>query len=46
MLIPYLRIKEDVSFHGCNNLPLSINIDERMYELNMAMKRVNNLLQV
>jgi len=45
LVIPYLRFKEDVSFHGCNNLPVQIGLNEKMEELNLVMARVNNMLQ-
>ena len=44
LLIPYLRIKEDVSFHGANNLPIEISNQEKINELKLVMERINDLL--
>jgi hypothetical protein len=44
LLIPYIRIKENVGFQGCNNLPIPINQHEKLEELRVAMARVSDLL--
>jgi len=42
LLIPYLRIKENVDFRG-SNLPISITPEEKLVEARYAMIRVNDL---
>lgn len=44
LLIPFLRIKEDVSFHGSNNFPIGITNEEKIKELKLVMDRINNIL--
>jgi len=43
-LFPILRIKENVPFHGANNLPILLTNEERINEIKLAVKRINNLL--
>jgi hypothetical protein len=42
LLIPYLRIKENVDFRG-SNLPISITPEEKLVETRYALLRVNDL---
>ena len=42
LLIPYLRIKENVDFRG-SNLPISLTPEEKLVETRYAMLRVNDL---
>jgi hypothetical protein len=42
LLIPYLRIKENVDFRG-SNLPISLTLEEKLVETRYAMLRVNDL---
>jgi hypothetical protein len=42
LLIPYLRIKENVDFRG-SNLPISITLEEKLVETRYAILRVNDL---
>lgn len=44
LLIPYLRIKEDVDFTGCNNYPIQIDNVEKLEELRLLSDRSNNLI--